>query len=104
MMMEAVASRDAITDIALSQDEQSGRRLYSLSTQIVTDRKTYYEILETCQQKICDITAWLAWFLGTYIRALQNSEGVVEKTVFIAKFWQKHGKIELNKRQIKIQE
>lgn len=92
----------AITDMALSQDENSKLRLYNLSTQIVKERNDYYEILEACQKGTCDITDWLEWFLSMYARAITTSEGVIGKALFIAKFWQQHGKTELNQRQIKV--
>ncbi len=92
----------AITDMALSQDEKTGRRLYNLSTQIVKEREAYYDILESCQKGTCDITSWLEWFLHMYIRAIGNSEGIVEKVVMISNFWQLYGQMELNARQIKV--
>jgi len=92
----------AITDMALSQDEKSSMRLYNLSTQIVKERNAYYNILETCQKGKSDITAWLDWFLEMYTHSIQASEGLIEKALTIAKFWQTHSKTELNKRQVKV--
>jgi len=92
----------AITDMALSQDEQSGRRLYNLSTQIGKEKQAYYDTLEGCQKSTCDITPWLDWFLGMYTRAIATSEGMVEKAFMISRFWNLYGKTELNTRQVKV--
>lgn len=92
----------AITDMALAQDEGIGRRLYSLSMQILRDRSDYYEILEQIQKGTCDITAWLTWFLQMFTRAVERSEEVIQKAIFIAKFWQTRSRAELNERQLKV--
>lgn len=92
----------ALTDMALAQDERSKRRLYSLSSQIMKEREAYYEILEKTQKGACDITPWLAWFLGMFVRAVESSKGIVDKALFMAKFWQSHAQVELNERQRKV--
>lgn len=92
----------AITDMALSQDEKSGRRLYNLSTQIIKERDAYYDILEHSQKKTCEITSWLEWFLEMYIRAIETSEGVIKKALLVSQFWQFHRTTEMNTRQMKV--
>jgi len=92
----------AITDMALSQDEDSSRRLYSLSKQIVSERMEYYEVLEKSQKNECDITKWLQWFLETYTKAIHASEQTIKKATFIAKFWQHFSSHTLNGRQLKV--
>jgi Fic family protein len=92
----------AITDMALSQDEQSTRRLYNLSTQIIKERSTYYDTLEEGQKGSCDITEWLDWFLSMYVRAIGTSREIIAKALFIAKFWQVHQKTALSSRQLKV--
>ena len=91
-----------ITDMALAQDEQTGRRLYSLSSQILQNRKQYYDILEKSQKGDCDITAWLVWFLDLFKRALHASQSSIDLAVQVAKFWQDHSQLELNGRQLKV--
>src|SRR5574342_284152 len=56
----------ALTDMALAQDEKLRTRFYSLSSQIMKERKEYYDILEQCQRGDMNITAWLVWFLTSY--------------------------------------
>jgi Fic family protein len=92
----------AITDMALAQDEQTGCRFYSLSSQIVFERNAYYDILEASQKKNSDLTLWLKWFLKMFCLAIEKSEGVVAKALNIARFWQLHNQAEFNSRQIKI--
>lgn len=92
----------AITDMAIAQDEDIGRRLYSLSTQIIQERNDYYEILEKTQKQSCDITDWLKWFLQMYTRAVNRSQDTIHKAVWVGQFWQKRSSTELNKRQLKV--
>jgi Fic family protein len=92
----------AITDMAIAQDEDIGRRLYSLSAQIIQERNGYYEILEKTQKQSCEITEWLKWFLQMYTRAVNRSQDTIQKALWIGKFWQKRSNAELNERQLKV--
>ena len=92
----------ALTDMALAQDEKNPTRFYSLSSQIMKERKQYYDILEQCQKGDLDITAWLSWFLGCYTRALESAIQLVAKVLVKATFWQHFGHISLNERQRKV--
>lgn len=92
----------ALTDMALSQDEKLPIRFYSLSSQIMKDRKEYYDILERCQKGDVDITAWLSWFLGCYTRALDSAIKAVTKVFAKTTFWQHFGHIPLSERQRKV--
>lgn len=92
----------AITDMALRQDEKTGRMLYSLSSQITHERDDYYNILERSQKGSCDITKWLEWFLGLFVRAVDKSKETIELTLSIAKFWKAHSQSPLNDRQLKV--
>ena len=92
----------ALTDMALAQDEKIPTRFYSLSSQIMKERKGYYDILELCQKGGLDITAWLSWFLGCYTRALEGAINLVAKVLVRATFWQRFGHVSLNERQRKV--
>lgn len=46
----------AITDLALARAEGTVQRFYSMSAQIRTERKVYYDILESTQKGDQDIT------------------------------------------------
>jgi len=92
----------AITDMALSQDEGSGQRLYRMSQQIRVERNAYYDVLERTQKGKGDATNWLAWFLECLARAIENSEKQVALALSHSKFWQKHAEAGLSQRQVKV--
>jgi Fic family protein len=68
----------ALTDMALAQDEKTGRRLYSLSSQINAERNDYYDALERCEKGKLDITDWCQFLPRRYdeakIRGLEQSQ------------------------------
>ena len=93
----------ALTDMALAQDEKLGVRYYSLSSQIMEERETYYSILEKSSKKNqADVTDWLFWFLGCYQRAIERSDKIIGHVLAKADFWQKNAQISMNDRQKKI--
>lgn len=89
----------AITDMQLSRSDESPQRFYSMSNQILIERKNYYAILEKTQRGTNNITNWLVWFLSCLENALKNSGEVLESVFSKAKFWEKHGQTPLNDRQ-----
>ena len=92
----------ALTDMALAQDEKISTRFYSLSSQIMKERKQYYEVLEHCQRGDTDITTWLAWFLASYTRSLENSTSLIAHVLDKASFWKYFSQSTLNDRQRKV--
>ncbi|MFZ4404053.1 MAG: Fic family protein [Pseudobdellovibrionaceae bacterium] len=92
----------AIADMFLARSEDSPQRFYSMSTQISTERKTYYNILESTQKGNLDITNWLEWFLSCLDRALTNSEYILSKILKKATFWEININIKFNDRQRKV--
>ncbi|MCD4781738.1 MAG: Fic family protein [Candidatus Omnitrophica bacterium] len=91
----------ALTDMALAQDEKLQMRFYSLSSQIMEERNTYYDVLEKCSKGKNDFTAWLTWFLDCSNRAMQKSETIIGNVLAKADFWQHHSQTEMNERQRK---
>lgn len=89
----------AIADMQLARSDGSSQRFYSMSNQILAERKNYYEVLEKTQRGENDITDWLEWFLSCLERALQSSEEVLTSVLSKAKFWECHGQTALNDRQ-----
>lgn len=89
----------AITDMLLARSDETSQRFYSVSNQILEERKVYYDVLEKTQRGDGDITNWLLWFLSCLERALTNTEKILESTIIKAKFWEKHSQISLNDRQ-----
>ena len=79
-----------ITDMQLARADSSSQRFYSMSAQICTERKAYYNILEATQKGGLDITNWLVWFIDCLDKAFQATEKTLETVLRKAKFWDKH--------------
>ncbi|XVJ51437.1 MAG: Fic family protein [Vampirovibrio sp.] len=92
----------AITDYFLAKSEQTGRRFYSLSSQIQQERADYYRILEESQKSTLDITSWLAWYLACLGRALQGSETLLQHVIGKASVWRQIAPYPVNERQRKV--
>lgn len=89
----------AISDLLLTRSDDTPQRFYSLSSQILAERKIYYEILQKSQSGDGEITGWLVWYLNCLYRALQTTETTFQKVLYKADFWDKHKETELNARQ-----
>ena len=89
----------AITDLQLARAEGSRERLYSMSNQILAERKRYYEVLQKVQHSTGDITEWLDWFLHCLKNALQETEITMQKILRKAEFWKLHEHTPINERQ-----
>jgi len=92
----------AVGDMALARAEKSAQRFYSLSAQIQGEREEYYDRLEATQKGDLDVTAWLEWFLGCLLRAIQSSNETLAQVLAKARFWQHWAGMPLNDRQIKL--
>lgn len=91
-----------LTDLLLTRSDGMRHRFYSMSAAIHSDRKGYYDILESTQKGDLDITEWLMWFLLTLEKALHNSEAKIEHVIQKATYWEKHAHVALNERQRKV--
>jgi len=91
-----------LTDMLLARDENSPKRFYSFSSQIMAERNDYYDILNFTQKGNLDITPWLNWFLECMNRAILNSNSLLERIMGKARFWKASAQIKLNDRQIKV--
>jgi Fic family protein len=89
----------ALTDMLLARSEGSGERFYSMSNQILTERKRYYEVLQKVQHSSGDITEWLDWFLHCLKNAMLATENTTQKIVRKAEFWKRHEHTPINERQ-----
>jgi Fic family protein len=79
--------------------ESSGERFYSMSGQILAERKRYYEVLQKVQHSSGDITEWLDWFLHCLKNAMLATENTALKILRKAKFWKLHEHTTINQRQ-----
>ncbi len=89
----------AITDMLLASSEGSGERFYSMSGQILAERKRYYEVLQKVQHSAGDITEWIAWFLHCLKNAMLSTDNTTQKILRKAEFWKLHEHIPINERQ-----
>ena len=89
----------AITDLLLARAEDSGERFYSMSSQILIERKQYYEVLQKVQHSTGDITEWLEWFLHCLKNAMLATENTTQKILDKATFWKLHEQTAINERQ-----
>lgn len=92
----------AIADLALARAEGTAQRFYSMSAQIRTERKAYYDMLERAQKGDLDITPWLSWFIGCLARAFDGAETILASVMRKARFWESVAGQPLNDRQRKV--
>lgn len=89
----------AITDMLLARAENSGERFYSMSSQILIERKRYYEVLQTVQHSTGDITEWINWFLHCLKNAMLTTEHTTQQILRKAEFWKLYEHTPINERQ-----
>jgi Fic family protein len=92
----------AVGDLFLARAEGSPQRFYSLSAQIQSERKAYYDILEHTQNSTLDVTEWLSWFLGALLRAVDGAQHTLDAVLAKARFWHRWAGTPLNGRQVKL--
>jgi Fic family protein len=94
----------AIAEMCLARSDGSAQRFYSMSSQILEERKGYYDVLEKTQAGSLDITEWLTWFLGCLDRAIEQSSRISDSALEKELFWQglKKRNLALNDRQKKV--
>jgi Fic family protein len=90
----------AVGDLLLARADGSPQRFYSLSAQIQRERKAYYDILERTQKRSMDVTEWLAWFLDSLHRAVDQAQHTLDAVLTKARFWQRWATMPLNERQV----
>lgn len=91
-----------ITDMLLAKADGIPHRFYSMSAEILRERKGYYEALEKTTTGGMDITLWLEWFLQTLRNAILRSETSVQRVVKKSLFWQQYREVAMNERQVKV--
>jgi Fic family protein len=89
----------AITDMLLARSDGSSQRFYSMSAQILNERKKYYDALKKSQHGSHNITLWIHWFLDCLNRALLASEQTLQSVLYKADFWNRYAKTAINDRQ-----
>jgi Fic family protein len=90
----------AMTDLMLARADGIKERYYSISAQMLIERKQYYAVLQKVQHSSGDITEWLSWFLHCLKRALLATENTLQKVLRKTEFWKVHETVVFNKRQV----
>ena len=89
----------AISDMALSQADDSKMRFFSMTNQINAEKRQYYDVLERTQKGNGDITEWLVWYLACMERAIDNSNDKLTTILRKSVFWQKNNQTVFSERQ-----
>jgi Fic family protein len=89
----------AIADLALARHDPEIAEYVSLSRQIRTDRKSYYDALESAQRGPLDVTPWVSWFANCYGRAVDHTLAVGREIIQARSFWTDHASAKINDRQ-----
>ncbi|MFM5331507.1 Fic family protein [Aeromonas veronii] len=92
----------ALTDLALSQADSQGIRLYAMSVAILEWRADYYRALESTQKGTLDITSWICWFLDTLDYSIELALQVIARSLAKAHFWLRHCHDGLSPEQTKV--
>jgi Fic family protein len=92
----------ALSDYILAENN-SISPYYSLSKEILSNRKSYYNVLnETQTNTDLEITSWLAWFTKILIRAIENTLKNIDSIIEKSEYWSRIKQYSLNKNQYKI--
>lgn len=89
----------AIADLMLARADKTAERYYSMSSQILLERKQYYAVLQNVQHSEGDITDWLSWFLHCLKNALLATEITLKHILRKTEFWKLHDHTAFNERQ-----
>lgn len=91
-----------LTDMALAQDEKLKVRFYSVSSEIMRRRNSYYKILEDVQRCRVDATQWFLWFIECITASIEHSQEIISTIFLRMDFWNQHAQTQLNERQRKV--
>lgn len=91
----------AIADMQLARDEQCPDRYYSISRQIMQERRGYYDALKRASAPSQDVSDWIVWFLGCFTRAVAAGS-VVDDVIRASEFWRRHEGVEISDRQRRV--
>lgn len=92
----------AIGDCQLARADKTSQRFYSMSSQIMRNRKGYYDMLESTQKGSLDVSQWLVWYLECLTEALEATNETLSAVLAKARFWEIHQETPFNDRQRKM--
>ena len=95
----------AMAELALAQDLQTGKRLFSLSRPMWLDRAGYYRELQAATSGArLDVTPWVLWFAGCVetacAEAVAQVQGAAQKSGFWAELQQRHPQLTASQRKV----
>lgn len=91
-----------ITELMLARADGMSQRFYSMSAEIMRQRKNYYDVLEKAQHGSMDVTQWIIWFLSALKESITTALNTTDRTLRKTAFWKLHGHKVTNDRQRKI--
>lgn len=91
-----------ITDMLMARQCSSEWLYYSVSAEILRQRKEYYDILHRTTCGGTDITEWIVWFLQRTRDAIETAARRMDNVLRKAEFWQHHTDLSVNERQRKM--
>ena len=89
----------AISDMVMAALDGNGMHFYSLSRQILKDKKHYYNVLERTQRGDGDISDWLAWYFNAVMSAIEDSNAMLSLVLRNTAFWNAHSQASITERQ-----
>lgn len=91
-----------ITELMLARADGMSQRFYSMSAEIMRQRKNYYDVLEKAQHGSMDVTQWIIWFLSALKESITTALNTTDRTLRKTAFWKQRGHKVTNDRQRKI--
>ena len=94
----------AIANMMLARANGAPDCFYSMSSQIMQERRDYYRALETTQKGDTDVTRWMKWFLQCLGRAIDAAQQRVTAALSGTRFWEQAQKsgLAFNHRQSRL--
>jgi Fic family protein len=89
----------ALTDMLLARADHSPQRFYSMSAQLLREKKAYYDLLESTQKGGMDITSWISWFMDCLYHSMDQTDETLAGVFNRNRFWEHHRDTVLNSRQ-----
>lgn len=92
----------AIVEMAMAQDAQSEKKLYSISEQMMVKRSNYYDALNAAQHGDLEISDWIIWFANACEQACDASCSLMVNALQKSSFWNLFSNVSLNERKKKV--
>lgn len=91
-----------LSEYILALDHEISKQHYSVSSQIMTERATYYEKLSSVstQNTSMDVTEWVLWYVEMVGRAMEAWADSITMTIKVSRTVSRLNPIQFNHRQI----